>query len=192
MARGNQTWWLLLHGLLCAIAIGNVLPNAATAVVAEGHQLLLVTTDQANDFVLAAMAGRSDDLAVRSFASISAALSAAGTGDGLMILVDNIPPSNPGYPSADATVVVTAGEWNTIDAKWLKVYVEFPRSLPGAMVGGVEAEAVPLTVNQTLWERAVVSAVDGLGPGLEHLALLHPHMGLAHRARKCQGWSAKI
>ena len=70
---------------------------------------------------------------------------------------------------------VSAVEWKAIGAKRLKVYLEFPRALPSVVVGGGEADAVALSVNQTLWERAVVSASGGLGAELAHLALLHPH-----------------
>ena len=168
----KHTWPFTVQASLWLYSIAGLLSDAV-ATAGEG-QLLLVTTDPANDFLSAAKTGRSDSPAVRSFATVSAALSAAEAGDGLMILADHMEPSSPGHPSADATVVVTAVEWEAIDAKRLKVYLEFPRALPGVVVGA-EAEAVTLSVNQTLWERAVVSATGGLGPELVHLALLHPH-----------------
>jgi hypothetical protein len=173
MAR-KHTWPLAVQASLWLYSVAGLLLSDAAATVGAG-QLLLVTTDPANDFLLAAMTGRSDGPAVRSFDTISAALSAAETGDGLMILADHIEPSNPGHPTANATVSVSAVEWKAIGAKRLKVYLEFPRALPSVVVGGGEADAVALSVNQTLWERAVVSASGGLGAELAHLALLHPH-----------------
>ena len=68
--------------------------------------------EPSNDFLAAAQSGTGVD--VKTFASISAALSSAETNDGLLILADNITPANPGHPNANATIAVTAVEWEVI------------------------------------------------------------------------------
>lgn len=154
--------------LVLLVLLSSACPSSSPTTSAN----LLFVADPSNDFLAAARSG--SGVSVKAFASVSEALGAAETRDGLLVLADNISPANPGHPNINATTAVTTAQWEEIKAKQLKVYIEFPRALPGAMAA-MEVETVALKANQTLWERAVVSAPGGLGAELEHLALLHPH-----------------
>ena len=132
---------------------------------------LVFVSDGLND-VLAAVPRGATPLATKVAPTLSAALAACEEGDGLLVMADGMLPANPGAPQTNTTAVVTPEEWAEIRAKKLKVYLEFPRYAPPE--GGAPPEP-PLAVAQTLWERAAVSAAEGLGAELPHLALLHPH-----------------
>ena len=145
-----------------------------------GAPTLLFVTDTAaiNDILTVAAA----TAATKTFPTVAAALAAAKPSDGLLLMADGMLPANPGVPqgNANATVAVSAAEWAAIKSKQLRVYLEFPRTAPptAAQQPGPASDVSPpppLEMGQTLWERAAVSAVGGLGDGLPHLALVHPH-----------------
>jgi hypothetical protein len=148
-----------------------------TAVCTAAPTLLFVTSDGANDMLLAA--GKDPSVATMKFTSIMSALRVAKPEDGLLVMADGMRPADPGVPraSANATVVVEPAEWDAIRRLRLKVYVEFPRSAPFPVHEGRhnDSRGLPLQLAQTMWERVVVSSHAGLGPGLPYLALLHPH-----------------
>lgn len=87
------------------------------------------------------------------FDSPESAIEGARTNGSVMFLAD-------GYP--DVRMVVDAAVWEHAMAKGLRVYVEYPQSLPGIALG--EAQS-------TQWERVVVTG-DAFGERLPKLRIL--------------------
>ena len=136
--------------------------SATAAAAAATPSLLFVGRDLTkNDFYAAAAAYPTR----QKYATIDAALAAAKPRDGLMLCADGILPAAT-QPQTNTTVAVTARQWSKAAALQLRVYLEFPRSLP-------PSDGTALPVAQTLWERAVVT--QDLGPALPKMELLHPH-----------------
>ncbi len=88
--------------------------------------------------------------------SVEDAVSKAPRGAGVLILAD-------GYP--ESTTVVTPALYEKAAKKKLRLYVEYPATLPGLTVG---------SPREVQWERAVVSS-DAFGPALGRLRILGLH-----------------
>ena len=126
---------------------------------------LLFVAETGNDILTAASKGA---LPIKQFLNVSAALAAAAPNDGLLVMAEAMLPSNPGVAQNGTGTELTAAEWASVKEKNLSVYLEFPATLPGG-------DGTPLPTAQTIFERVVVASTAGLGPGVGHLALLHPH-----------------
>lgn len=113
---------------------------------------------------------------LRRCENLADAVDGADEGAGVLVLAD-------GYP--ETTTFVDAAVFDRARARHLRLYVEYPSSLPGAEAGE------PRT---TTWQRGVVSS-DAFGPGLEKLRILaihgchfvpfsadHPHLVVARVA----------
>jgi hypothetical protein len=98
--------------------------------------------------------------------TVDSALSAAATGDGLMIMADAMRAPEK-IPQTDTTRNITSAQWAKMADLKLNAFVEFPASLPPSL-----GHSSILGVKQTLWERVVVT--KGMGK-LPAMALLHPH-----------------
>lgn len=92
----------------------------------------------------------------RRFDRPQEATEAAPEGGGVLVLAD-------GYP--DEPTRLEAALWASAREKSLRLYAEFPESLPGLEVGAPRGIA---------WERGVVSS-DALSPHLERLRILAIH-----------------
>eukprot|EP00656_Telonema_subtile_P022462 TRINITY_DN2360_c0_g1_i1.p1 TRINITY_DN2360_c0_g1~~TRINITY_DN2360_c0_g1_i1.p1 ORF type:complete len:356 (+),score=78.93 TRINITY_DN2360_c0_g1_i1:181-1248(+) len=95
--------------------------------------------------------------------TLAQALAAAQPADGLMLFADALKDATK-TPQCNATVQISASQWASIAQLGLRVYAEFPSTLPGATAA--------LTCAQTMYERAVVT---GNSTGLPLMALLNPH-----------------
>ena len=84
------------------------------------------------------------------------AIDHAGEADGVLVLAD-------GYPGK--TTLMAASLFEQARRKKLRLYVEYPASLPGVEVGAPRG---------TQWERAVVSS-DAFAPALQKLRILAIH-----------------
>ena len=90
------------------------------------------------------------------FTAVPDALDAADVGAGVMILAD-------GYP--ETLTVIAPAVFEIAARKNVRLYVEFPDSLPDLKIGDV---------GRADWERAVVAS-DAFGPDLERLRILMIH-----------------
>ena len=120
---------------------------------AYGEPRLVVCCDADNDLP-AALLGAGD--VVVHVDSPEAALEVAATGDAVLVLAD-------GYP--EATTALPEGLFEQARARDLRLYVEYPASLPGLDVGAPQG---------TKWERGVVAS-DFFGPALPGLQILAIH-----------------
>ena len=155
---------MLLPQYSVALAIASIQGTAASRVALDSTTTKLLFVSTAHNDLLAT-AQSSSSISTVNFTTLAAALNASSPGDGLLITADALMPSSPGKPQSNTTVRV---DWAAIAAKRVRAYVEFPRALD---------DGATLVTQQTLWERAVVSAADGVGASgeLPRLALLHPH-----------------
>jgi hypothetical protein len=90
------------------------------------------------------------------FDSPNRAVEAAGEGDGVLLLAD-------GYP--EKTTTIDPAVFGQAAKKKLRLYVEYPSSLPGVAVGAPRG---------THWERAVIAS-DAFAPSLARLRILAIH-----------------
>ena len=87
------------------------------------------------------------------FSSAEKAIDAAEEGSGILVLADN-------YPAEK--IVLPDGFFKKAESKNIKLYIEFPDSLPGVKTG---------EIHKTEWERAVVSS-DVFGESLKEMSIL--------------------
>ena len=123
-----------------------------------------------NDIYRVAQTSSAINVSTHRFDTLDAALQAATSGDGLLVMASGMRPATK-VPQKNTTVVITVAQWGAIEAQKLRVYLEFPRTYP-------RTSTTPLTVRQTQWERAVVPRASTLLKqpyNLCALALLHPH-----------------
>ena len=82
-----------------------------------------------------------------------------------------------GFPQTNTTVNVTTAEWKQIETLGLRVYIEFPSSLPTLDAFPETSHASTFGVAQTEWERVVVTGnlSSPSTPLPPKLSLLHPH-----------------
>lgn len=90
---------------------------------------------------------------VQRYSSAKEAINSAVEGSGILLLADNYP---------NEKVVLPDDFFETAESKNLKIYIEFPDSLPGIKTGDVQ---------KTEWERAVISS-DVFGKSLEKMHIL--------------------
>ena len=95
-------------------------------------------------------------LATRRFNTPQAAVEAAATGDGVLVLAD-------GYPAK--TTALDSTLFEQAAAKRLRLFVEYPSFLPGVEVGAPQS---------TRWERAVITS-DAFAPELTQRRILAIH-----------------
>lgn len=132
--------------VLAAALVGAAAAGAAGEQRASGEARpsLLVCADETNDLWQAL---RRSGIRASRYGSVVAALQAAPTGSSVFLLAD-------GYPSRQTTV--PDGLLTSARERRLRVFVEYPASLPGLRFGAAQP---------TNWERLVVST-DRLGPRL--------------------------
>ena len=145
-----------------------VVAGVTSGVQADVPTIYFVSSST-NDFVTAAQLG---NLTVKIVATISDVLAAAAPGDALLATADDMVPINPGVPQTNTTVNISDTEWASIDKLQLKVYLEFPSSLPPS---SRNSKVGSTSFGQTVWERIAVSKTGGMGTDLGYLDLLHPH-----------------
>lgn len=114
---------------------------------------LTFACEPANDLYVAVDKGGSHPA---RFATAEEAVAQAQPGSGVLLLADGYPAKRNDVPDA---VLQSAR------AKHLRVYIEYPRSLPGISVRGPQT---------TGWERAVVASDAFAGAGLAKLRILSP------------------
>lgn len=135
-------------GRLPALAVAAWLPVMA----AEPLRLIIHATPENDLYRVLSASG----VACERYGSAAEAIAKAPRGAAVLLLAD-------GYP--DQTTQVAPALFRQAASKQLRLYVEFPSSLPGLTVGE------PRTVG---WERAVVAS-GAFGPGLARLRILGIH-----------------
>ena len=141
--------WILALAIACSISAG-----------ASTVRMVCTPTNDLCRLLLGMSAVPAD-----RYDNLSAALLAAKTGDGLMVMADAMRDSTKS-PQNDTMVNITEAEWSKIDAMALKTYIEFPAAVP-------HNGSTALQTLQTVWERIVVT--KNISSSLPAMALLHPH-----------------
>ncbi len=120
-----------------------------------GRQKIAISCDEENDLYRVM---KENNIPCIRFDSPEEAILQAKVGGGVMILAQ-------GYPAE--TVKLDSALYKEVVAKKLRLYIEYPESVPGYPSKGVR---------ETHWERAVVSS-DAFGPQLEKNRILMIHGG---------------
>jgi hypothetical protein len=114
---------------------------------------LIFVCDEDNDLYNAVI--DSEEIYQR-FSSAIQAIDAARYGTGILVLADNYPEEN---------VVLSDYFFERVKSKNIKLYIEYPGSLPGLKTGRSQ---------KTVWERGIVTS-DVFGKSLEKMRILTMH-----------------
>ena len=114
---------------------------------------ILLSCKENNDLYLTLLENK---ISCARFNTPEEAINNAEEGAGVMILADDYP---------EKTTVIANPLFEKAHKKRLRLYVEYPSSLPGVEVG---------TPRKTFWERAVISS-DAFAPALQKLRIIAIH-----------------
>jgi len=119
----------------------------------QRNDKLIFVCDEDNDLYNAVIDSKEK---YQRFSSASKAINAAKDGAGILVLADNYP---------EEKVVLSDAFFERVKSKNIRLYIEYPNSLPGLKTGPIQ---------KTEWERGVVTS-DAFGKSLEKMRILTIH-----------------